>query len=683
MPARRAVVLLSGGLDSATAFAVARAEGFDGYALSFDYGQRHARELDSARRLAAALGAKEHLVLRLDLRAIGGSALTADVPVPKGRSHEAMAAGIPVTYVPARNTIFLSHALAWAEVLESQDIFIGVNALDYSIGGDSKVWVRQNNRAELMPIEQFHQLPRGEYQTLAVDMSTLGLQWRLVQARVRHSTEGKRCFRVHLERGQEIVVTEDHSLFTLDPGTSKLTTVKGSQLEVGMPVVAPFDLSGVANPWSTELLSVDVSDLPASQKHLFRRRSLMLQAGALTNRLRRTRIPVDFPLTDDFLYIVGLWLAEGGKELDSRTSTLALSIGGIPGAPEILASYFGQFGVPVRKSKLNRFDYAVCSSVIAALFRHFGLFGTAKQGQKKFPNFFWRLSQRQRRVLVAGLWDGDGGHVQNGEAVFAQKSHALVDDLYHCLLLDGIFPARKHGPHSQKLLILRRSKDFQRFSSMYPLGHTSKRASMKTAAARRGREQIAGLWKCPGLWDAVSAAYLPPGEKTRIYNAGGKYDVSLRAQRSAFESVPSLRALVESRLSFLRVVRLEEVSSPHMYDLSVEGAENFIANGILAHNSGYPDCRPEYIEAFERMANLATKAGVEGRSRLTIHTPLIRLTKAQIVQRGVELGVDFGLTWSCYEPQPDGIACGQCDSCLLRRKGFAEAGRRDPVPTAH
>jgi len=208
---------------------VARAEGFDGYALSFDYGQRHDRELESARRVAAALGAKEHLVLRLDLRAIGGSALTADIPVPKGRSHEAMGTGIPVTYVPARNTIFLSYALGWAEMLESQDIFIGVNALDYS---------------------------------------------------------------------------------------------------------------------------------------------------------------------------------------------------------------------------------------------------------------------------------------------------------------------------------------------------------------------------------------------------------------------------------------------------------------------GYPDCRPEYIEAFQNMANLATRAGVEGRSRLTIHTPLIRLTKAQIVQRGAELGVDFGLTWSCYEPQPDGRACGLCDSCLLRQKGFAEAGLRDPVAAA-
>jgi 7-cyano-7-deazaguanine synthase len=128
----RAVILLSGGLDSATTLAVAREEGYECFALSFDYGQRHARELESAKQVAVSLGAVKHLTLRLDLRAIGGSALTGDIEVPKGRSHEAMAAGIPVTYVPARNTIFLGHALAWAETLGSQDIFIGVNVLDAS-----------------------------------------------------------------------------------------------------------------------------------------------------------------------------------------------------------------------------------------------------------------------------------------------------------------------------------------------------------------------------------------------------------------------------------------------------------------------------------------------------------------------------------------------------------------------
>jgi len=96
--------------------------------------------------------------------------------------------------------------------------------------------------------------------------------------------------------------------------------------------------------------------------------------------------------------------------------------------------------------------------------------------------------------------------------------------------------------------------------------------------------------------------------------------------------------------------------------------------------SGYPDCRPEFIEAFEKMANLATKAGVEGRQALKIHTPLIALTKAQIVQRGIELGVDYSLTSSCYDPAADGAPCGECDSCLLRRRGFRENGLEDPLP---
>jgi 7-cyano-7-deazaguanine synthase len=128
----RAVVLLSGGLDSATVLAIAKAEGYEVYALSFAYGQRHSWELECARVVACAGGAKEHRTASIDLRALGGSALTADIDVPKGRSPEEMSGEIPITYVPARNTIFLSFALAWAEVLGCSDIFIGVNALDYS-----------------------------------------------------------------------------------------------------------------------------------------------------------------------------------------------------------------------------------------------------------------------------------------------------------------------------------------------------------------------------------------------------------------------------------------------------------------------------------------------------------------------------------------------------------------------
>jgi 7-cyano-7-deazaguanine synthase len=129
---RAAVVLLSGGLDSATVLAQALADGFGIHAMSFRYGQRHAVEIDAARHVARAMGVRDHIVVDIDLRTFGGSALTSDIAVPKDRSDDEMKHGIPITYVPARNTIFLSYALAWSEVLGASDIFIGVNAVDYS-----------------------------------------------------------------------------------------------------------------------------------------------------------------------------------------------------------------------------------------------------------------------------------------------------------------------------------------------------------------------------------------------------------------------------------------------------------------------------------------------------------------------------------------------------------------------
>jgi 7-cyano-7-deazaguanine synthase len=129
---RKAVVLLSGGLDSTTVLAIAQSQGFEAYAMSFRYGQRHVVELESAQRIAALMSVRKHVIVDFDLRQFGGSALTADIEVPKGRDAAEMSTGIPITYVPARNTIFLSFALGWAETLGAQDIFIGVNALDYS-----------------------------------------------------------------------------------------------------------------------------------------------------------------------------------------------------------------------------------------------------------------------------------------------------------------------------------------------------------------------------------------------------------------------------------------------------------------------------------------------------------------------------------------------------------------------
>jgi Queuosine biosynthesis protein QueC/Intein splicing domain len=498
-----------------------------------------------------------------------------------------------------------------------------------------------------------------------------------VVGRYRHDVGSKRCYQVTLERGQKIEITEDHSLFSLDSGGA-LCTVRGDEIVKGMPLVVPFDLSNHANAWSEDLQIIDLRDggsVVRSQEH---RSSLFEIDGHLTNRLRRTKVPLCFPVTDDFLRIVGLWLAEGGKTPGGPSNQLSFSIGGLDGAPELLRSYFGAFDASVGKSPANDFDYRVDSSVFCEVFGRLSLLGTAKRGTKRFPPWFWSLSQRQRRIVVAGLWDGDGCQVWHGEAPIFQKSHQLIDELYHCLLLDGIFPTVKAAAHGQKRLALTRVVDFSRFVELYPLWHHQKRESLRTAAAIAGRDKTTGLWKCDGLWQSVANSDLPPGAKTRIYNRGGKYDESFRAQRSAFREVPALDLIRESKLAFLRVVAIEPVSYTHMYDLSVDGAENFLANGFLAHNSGYPDCRPEFVSAFQRMAALATKAGVEGRP-WRIHTPLIALSKAEIIRKGIHLGVDFSLTVSCYQADNEGRACGHCDSCRLRRAGFEAAGVPDPT----
>jgi 7-cyano-7-deazaguanine synthase in queuosine biosynthesis/intein/homing endonuclease len=671
----RAVVLVSGGLDSSTALAIAQSQGFECYALSVAYGQRHVAELDAAARVAAALGAREHRVMQVDLAGIGGSALTdSDIQVP-----ESPALGIPVTYVPARNTILLGLALAWAEVLNAKAVFIGVNAVDYSVSGDTRVWLRGGGSgARLMRIEDVCNLPpEHDYETLAVELSSLQITWKPLRGRHRHEVSGKRCFRLRLERGQRIEITEDHSLFTIDAG-GDLITIRGDEIVLGTPLVVPFDLSPQAGSWDRDLETIDLSVLGRNISRCGCASSVTEVDGFLTNRLHRIRVPVRFPITDDFLRIVGLWLAEGGKHESASNRSLQFSIGGLEGAPDLLRRYFISYGARVSKSAANDFDFRLASSTFHEVFRRLELFGTAKLGTKRFPDWFWSLSQRQRRVVIAGFWDGDGCQVWKGEAPIHQKSHQLIQELYHCLLLDGIFPTVKRVAHDQLRLALTRRSDFSRFVELYPLWHRAKQESLKAAAMLEGRDKTTGMWKCEGLWKAVAGAEIAPGLKSSVYNSGGKYDRSVRAQRSAFTAIPSLDRLRDSKLAFLRVVEIEPVAHKFMYDLSVDGAQNFIANGFLAHNSGYPDCRPEFIEAFERMATRATKAGVEGKP-CRIYTPLIALSKADIIREGVRLGVDFALTVSCYQADSEGRACGRCDSCRLRAAGFSAAGMTDPT----
>jgi 7-cyano-7-deazaguanine synthase in queuosine biosynthesis len=679
MTTDRAIVLLSGGLDSSTALAIAVEQGYKPYALSFRYGQRHERELTAAQAIARHYGCVDHKVVDLDLGMFGGSALTDPaIDLPLDRDEASLGSGVPATYVPARNLIFLAVATAYAEVAGADDVFLGINAVDYSVGGESLVWVRSGNQTRPMRVDELCSLPDGEYETVSVDPDTLEVCWRRVTQRDRHAVSHKHCFEITHERGLSIRVTEDHSLYTINPNNAQLISIKGRDVKVGLPLVVPFDLSACVSAWEMDLDFLDLVDVVKRSAGRSGRRHVVVVDGYLTNRLKITRIPIRFPVTDDFLYMIGLWLAEGGKDESALSTTLAFSIGGTPGAVECLRALLAPYNVAVKKSPANDFDFRVSSTVVYAIFCQLGLLGTAKKGDKAFPSFFWQLSQRQRRIVLAGFWDGDGSHVNHGEAVLAQKSHALVREAYHCLTLDGIFPTIRSGRHSQLHLLLNRSRDFATFARMYPLRHTSKRESLARAGEVTGKDKVTGLWKCDGLWSAVTQAQLPPGRKTVIYNSGGKYDNSFRAQRVAFAEIASLAPLVNSRLAFLRVLAVEEVVEQYMYDLSVEGTENFVANGILAHNSGYPDCRPEFLEAFAPAAQLATKAGTADGRKLRFHAPLIALSKAEIVREGTRLGVPWELTWSCYAGGDR--ACGRCDSCQLRLKGFSLAGLRDPLP---
>ncbi len=196
---KKAVALASGGLDSSTVLAIAKKQGYEVYALSLDYGQRHRQELQAARNVTRSLGIQNHMIAQIDLRVFGGSALTSAIEVPKNRNAEHLAEEIPVTYVPARNTIFLSFALAWCEVLQAQDIFIGVNAVDYSGYPDC--------RPEFL--ESFERLAN-----LATKAGVEGKARYRIHAPLLHMTKAQ-IIRAGMEAGVDFALT--HSCYDPSP----------------------------------------------------------------------------------------------------------------------------------------------------------------------------------------------------------------------------------------------------------------------------------------------------------------------------------------------------------------------------------------------------------------------------------------------------------------------------------
>lgn len=669
----KAVVLLSGGLDSTTCMAIAKAEGFDVYAMSFRYGQRHNHELDCAARVAQEMGAHKHHIATIDLGAFGGSALTDEIEVPKGRSPDEMEDEIPVTYVPARNTIFLSFALAWAEVLGASDIFIGVNALDFSVGGDSYVWIRDENAAIFhVPIREFvEDFPAGQYQTLSINRETWQPQWKKVKAKLRHKVQNKTCYRVHLERGDSIDITEDHSLFSLDENY-QLTPIKGNELETGLPLIVPMTLEEV-HP-DKDLDYLDLEGLAGYMNALTAKKMAREENGFVVHR--SLSLPLRFPLTDDFLYATGLWLAEGhlsksGQPHYSNT---------LPKAKETVRRAFAPYDGTI-KEKGNGVDYVVQGGkLLGSMLLFIGLTGKAIDGTKQLPRWFWQLSKRQKEFFLAGFWDGDGSRVHNGTASCYQKSSELLHELVYAFRSLGAYPTfTPTGNRPGHIMRMCSASDFEVLAKL-PLVDQRKKETAQKASSVKSRDKGKGLWKTEALWKLIREAEKPPGLATELYNRLGKYDNSVRGQRWHKLREVGLGHLLDTPLGFQTITSIEQVEEEYMYDLSVEGNENFYANSILAHNSGYPDCRPEYIAAYEAMANLATKASTQDGNTIRIHTPLIDLTKGQIVAKGLSLGVDYSLTSTCYDPDTNGAACGTCDACILRQKGFAENDLQDPIP---
>jgi len=222
---RKAVVLVSGGVDSTTVLALARRQGFEIYALSFDYGQRHRAELEAARRVVKHIGVAAHAVVKIDLRTFGGSALTAEIEVPKGRDAGRMSSEIPITYVPARNTIFLSVALGWCEVLKAEDIFIGVNAIDYSGYPDCRPQF----------LEAFERLA-----TLATREGVEGRARYRIHAPLVHMTKAQ-IIRAGIDAGVDYSLT--HSCYDPAPGGLACGACDSCQLRK-----QGFKEAGIADP---------------------------------------------------------------------------------------------------------------------------------------------------------------------------------------------------------------------------------------------------------------------------------------------------------------------------------------------------------------------------------------------------------------------------------------------------
>jgi len=537
--AKKAVCLISGGLDSAVTAFIAKKQGYEIYALSFVYGQRHDKEIECAKKIAEELDAKKHVVFEIDIGQFGGSSLV-DKSIKTELDHDLKDIGneIPNTYVPARNTVFLSIALGFAETIDADAVFIGANAVDYCLPESTKISTEKG-------IKELKDIIKGD-KVLSVGIE--GLSWQPVVGIYPQKLRQK-LLEINAN-GIKIRCTDEHHMLRFVISKHKpvikidyIEMVEANKLKVGdyLPVAGSainvIDKNTRFNPNYLRLISWFVTE------------------GCLhgVNGIAIYQSP------------------EKNKEYFDEIILIAKKLGF---KPNVSGDEITIFDKKLRKE---------CEEL-----------GKCAR-EKHLPEQFLDMPNSALKIIFETLVKGDGNiyrrNFWTSSNILLQQFWYIANRLgYRCVFLHGKSERRTKGVHYGT-----------------------------------GRTKFLGT-------------------------------------------------------SFVRIKEIKEVeNNEKLFDLTVQKNHTLLAGdqGLLfISQSGYPDCRPEYFEAFQKMSDIATKKGVEGKS-IKIITPVLKLSKAEIITKGAEIGVPFEKTWSCYLGGEK--ACGRCDSCLLRLKGFKENNLEDPL----
>jgi len=711
MKNKRAIVLLSGGLDSSTALYYALDKGYKVQVLIFDYGQCHKREVNSAKSIAQRAKCKYHII-KFELPWGGSTLLTKTPSLSKCTVRNAKRkAQIPPTYVPARNTIFLSFALSFAETIGAEAVFIGANAVDYSVAVNSKV-IKKGDGA--IPIQK---CKIGDY-ILSMDRKTLRIGWSKVKDLLKHKYISQPMYKIVTEHGRSITVSNGHSLFSLNR-RGEIQSVKVEELKKGEYILAPSMLRMFGNVKKINLLDLLSNEqfifvihpklgclikkynnererwwkrmnvMPLNVYNQFYRKKSEIKDKDIFIKSRKDRgrsIPAILELNKAFCFFLGLWLADGNFKSKSAVSVSCNNTEAIKNLKIICRFFKTQMGV--NKNKIDRF---INSSLLVKIMKKLGFSGTARK--KIIPSFVFNLPLELQSAFLRGFIIGDGSVDNDGPINISLVNESLIDGLQDLLLNFGIVAYKKKQfyektnftdkPFFLYRLIIENSIDKQFF--LKHIGNINN----KIRPSIDYRSNIRGIPAYEALNDDLKSFKSSP-EVTEIKNAirnnaiytKNRFDRKLLLKLIRKTSDKALKekwsSLINNEVLFTRIKKKRKIpyTRNYIYDVSVENNENFICNGLIAHNSGYPDCRPAFIRAFQEVADTGTKSAVEGR-RIKISAPLINLSKKEIIKLGLKLGVPFEHTWSCYSGGR--LPCAKCDSCLIRKRGFKEAGVKDPL----